>query len=116
MFLPVVRVVPSSSSDPLATRVIPASALPVILKRTSAPLGVMGNHKKAALFRVLRLLSEGQQRLPIHRGQLVTFHEVIMALAARHFGRVAMRGGLGTTRFALQHEHETRTAGPSAVS
>lgn len=105
-----------SKFDPLASRVIPATGLPVILRHVSAPLGVQGNQKKAALFRVLRHLSEGPHKLNLHRGQFITYHEVLMSLSARHFGSVSLKGGLGETRFALQHEAETRAAVRMSVS
>ena len=47
---------------------------------------------------------------------MVTFHESLMSLASRHFGDVARSGGLGTTRFALQHEAEMRAALRTSVA
>ena len=43
-----------SRFDPFASRLVGATALPILLKRTPAPLGVRGNQKPRAMLRVLR--------------------------------------------------------------
>ena len=97
-----------SKFDPLATRLVPSTVLPVILRKIDAPLGVKNNKKKFALFKVLRTLSTGKHKLTLHAGGQISFHETLMCLCGRHFD--AVEKGLGGSRFAAKHEAEVRGA------
>lgn len=94
--------------DRLGSRILPATALTVIVRRMPAPLGVRGNRKKHALVHVLKSLSTGPNPLPLHHNGMMCFHEVLMHLAGRHFQ--SSKQGLGATRFAQQHKKEIDTA------
>lgn len=103
-----------SKVDPTASRSAPALSLPTIVQSIEAPLGIAGNRKKSALYTCLQALSvegeDGTPKLPVHSGGVITFHETLMELAARHFPVSAQSGGLGTTRFAQQHESQVAKA------
>jgi len=97
-----------SKLDPLAAHRIQATELSLLLKRLLPPLGVKQSRKKFALYKCLASLSDPSNpfKLQLHKGGFLAFHEVLMGLSARHFR--SARQGLGSTRFAKQHNAAVR--------
>ena len=97
-----------SKLDPHATRAIPATSLPVLLRRASPPLGLGEDMNSRSLLVVLRALDKGAAQLNVHREGMIFYHELLMSLARRLI--TLPLDGLGASRFAAQHRESVRNA------